>query len=88
MDRLWEALSQGGHDRTVRWLKDRYGVPWQIVPTVLGEMMKDSNRARAKRVAEVILKMVKIDTAVLKKPMTAAAVGNRDEPQSSLCAAA
>jgi predicted 3-demethylubiquinone-9 3-methyltransferase (glyoxalase superfamily) len=46
---------------------NRYGLFWQIVPTVLGDMMKDSNRARAKRVAEAMLKMVKLDIEGLKK---------------------
>ena len=67
IDRLWAALSQGGSIEQCGWLKDRYGVSWQIVPTVLGEMMKDSGRARARRVAEAMLKMVKIDIAALKK---------------------
>jgi predicted 3-demethylubiquinone-9 3-methyltransferase (glyoxalase superfamily) len=49
------------------WLKDRYGLFWQIAPTVLGDMMKDSDRARAKRVAEAMLKMVKLDIEGLKK---------------------
>jgi predicted 3-demethylubiquinone-9 3-methyltransferase (glyoxalase superfamily) len=49
------------------WLKDRYGVFWQIVPTVFGEMMKDPDRARAKRVAEAMLKMVKFDIQELKR---------------------
>ncbi len=67
IDRLWEALSKGGSIEQCGWLKDRYGVSWQIVPTVLGEMMKDPDRARAKRVAEAMLKMVKIDIAGLRK---------------------
>ena len=49
------------------WLKDRYGLFWQIAPTVLGEMVKDSDRARAKRVAEAMLKMIKLDIEGLKK---------------------
>jgi len=48
-------------------LQDRYGLSWQIVPKVLGEMMKDPDRARAKRVAEAMLKMVKFDIAGLQK---------------------
>jgi predicted 3-demethylubiquinone-9 3-methyltransferase (glyoxalase superfamily) len=48
-------------------LKDRYGVSWQIVPTVLGEMMKDKDRARAKRVMEAMLQMKKLDIAGLEK---------------------
>jgi predicted 3-demethylubiquinone-9 3-methyltransferase (glyoxalase superfamily) len=67
IDRLWATLSEGGKVEQCGWLKDRYGLCWQIVPTVLGEMMKDANRARAKRVAEAMLKMVKFDIDGLKK---------------------
>jgi predicted 3-demethylubiquinone-9 3-methyltransferase (glyoxalase superfamily) len=67
IDRLWAALSEGGKVERCGWLKDRYGLFWQIAPTVLGEMMKDSDRARAKRVAEAMLKMIKLDIEGLKK---------------------
>ena len=67
IDRLWAALSQGGKTEQCGWLRDRYGLCWQIVPTVLGEMMKDPDRARAKRVAEAMLKMTKLDIGVLKR---------------------
>src|ERR687895_234916 len=50
VDRYWNALSAGGTIEQCGWLKDRYGVSWQIVPTVLGEMIKDSDKQRAKRV--------------------------------------
>jgi predicted 3-demethylubiquinone-9 3-methyltransferase (glyoxalase superfamily) len=66
IDRLWDALSEGGSIEQCGWLKDRYGVSWQIVPTVLGEMMKDKDRTRARRVAEAMLKMVKLDIAGLQ----------------------
>lgn len=66
IDRLWDALSEGGQIEQCGWLKDRYGLCWQIVPTVLGEMMTDPDRARAKRVAEALLKMVKLDIAGLQ----------------------
>jgi predicted 3-demethylubiquinone-9 3-methyltransferase (glyoxalase superfamily) len=49
------------------WLKDRYGLSWQIAPAVLGKMMKDPDRVRAKRVAQAMLKMVKLDIAGLQK---------------------
>jgi hypothetical protein len=49
------------------WLKDRYGVSWQIVPTVLGEMMKDSDRDRARRVTRTMLQMKKFDIARLEE---------------------
>ena len=67
IDRLWDALSEGGTIEQCGWLKDRYGVSWQIVPRVLGEMMKDKDRARARRVAEAMLNMVKLDIAGLRK---------------------
>ena len=67
IDKFWAALSDGGKFEQRGWLKDRYGLFWQIAPTVLGDMMKDSDRARAKRVAEAMLKMVKLDIEGLKK---------------------
>ena len=67
VDRLWEALSTGGATERCGWLKDRYGVSWQIVPAALGEMMKDPDRSRAKRVMEAMLGMVKLDIAGLRK---------------------
>ena len=67
IDRIWAALSEGGKVERCGWLQDRYGLSWQIVPKVLGNMMKDPDRARAKRVAEAMLKMVKFDIAALQK---------------------
>jgi predicted 3-demethylubiquinone-9 3-methyltransferase (glyoxalase superfamily) len=66
IDRLWSALSAGGSVERCGWLKDRYGVSWQIVPSVLGRMMKDSDKAKARRVAQAMLKMVKLDIAQLQ----------------------
>src|SRR5258706_1011548 len=65
LDRYWNALLQGGSPEQCGWLKDRYGLSWQIVPTVLGEMMADPDLAQAKRARDAMLKMVKIDIAVL-----------------------
>ena len=67
IDRLWDALGAGGTIEQCGWLRDRYGVCWQILPKILGEMMKDPDRARAKRVAEAMLKMVKLDIAGLQQ---------------------
>jgi predicted 3-demethylubiquinone-9 3-methyltransferase (glyoxalase superfamily) len=61
IDRLWAAMSDVGKTEQCGWLQDRYGLFWQIVPAMLGEMMKDSDRARAKRVAEAMLTMTKLD---------------------------
>ncbi|MCC3243741.1 VOC family protein [Methylocystis sp. WRRC1] len=67
IDRLWSALSEGGKIEQCGWLKDRYGVSWQIVPTALGKMMKDPDRSRARRVAEAMLQMVKLDIDALER---------------------
>ena len=67
LDRYWNALlANGGTAEQCGWLKDRFGLSWQIVPTVLGEMMADTDRAKAKRAADAMLKMVKLDIAALK----------------------
>jgi predicted 3-demethylubiquinone-9 3-methyltransferase (glyoxalase superfamily) len=66
IDRLWDALSNGGSTEECGWLKDRYGVSWQIVPKALMEMMRDKDRTKVRRVAEAMMKMVKFDVAKLK----------------------
>ena len=66
VDRLWDALSDGGSIERCGWLKDRYGVSWQIVPTVLGQMLGDPDPAKAQRVMQAMLQMVKLDIAGLK----------------------
>lgn len=68
IDRCWNGLLEGGGKPVAcGWLTDRYGVRWQISPRRLGELMKDSDRARAKRVCEAMLKMVKFDIAELER---------------------
>jgi predicted 3-demethylubiquinone-9 3-methyltransferase (glyoxalase superfamily) len=67
IDRYWNALSQGGSTEQCGWLRDRYGVSWQIVPTMLGDMIADSDRKRAARTMQAMLGMVKLDIAGLKK---------------------
>lgn len=66
IDHYWTALSAGGAIEPCGWLRDRYGVSWQIVPARLGEMMKDTDRARARRVMEAMLAMKKLDIAALE----------------------
>lgn len=66
VDRYWDALLQGGSVEQCGWLKDRYGVSWQIVPVALGQMMVDEDRERAGRVAAAMMKMVKLDVAGLQ----------------------
>jgi len=67
VDRYWEALLQGGSTEACGWLKDRYGVSWQIIPSALMRMMADPDRVRAKRVTDAMLKMIKIDLATLQR---------------------
>jgi predicted 3-demethylubiquinone-9 3-methyltransferase (glyoxalase superfamily) len=71
VDRFWDALSAGGAIEQCGWLRDRYGVCWQIVPTALGEMMKDPDRGRARRVMEALLQMKKLDIARLERAYAA-----------------
>ena len=66
IDRYWAALLQGGSAEQCGWLKDRFGLSWQIVPTALGEMMMSPDRAKAKRASDAMMKMVKIDIAALR----------------------
>lgn len=65
IDRLWGALAEGGTVEQCGWVRDRYGLSWQIVPRALGDMMKDPDRARAARVAKAMLQMKKLDLAAL-----------------------
>jgi len=68
LDRYWKALLKGGgKEQACGWLMDRYGVRWQIVPTVLEEMMQGKDRRRTKKVADAMLQMIKLDIAALKK---------------------
>jgi predicted 3-demethylubiquinone-9 3-methyltransferase (glyoxalase superfamily) len=67
IDRLWDALSAGGAIEQCGWLRDRYGVSWQIVPATLAELMKDRDRDRARRVMEAMLGMKKFDIAALER---------------------
>jgi predicted 3-demethylubiquinone-9 3-methyltransferase (glyoxalase superfamily) len=65
LDRYWNALLEGGSAEQCGWLKDRYGVSWQIVPAVLGELMSDPDRARGQRASDAMMQMVKLDIAAL-----------------------
>lgn len=67
VDRLWGRLSEGGSTERCGWLRDRYGVSWQIVPTVLGEMLSDADPERARRVLQAMLQMIKLDIDALEK---------------------
>ena len=67
IDTLWDKLSEGGEKNVCGWLKDKYGVSWQIVPSGIVEMISDPDAARSDRVMQAVVKMKKLDIAVLKK---------------------
>jgi predicted 3-demethylubiquinone-9 3-methyltransferase (glyoxalase superfamily) len=67
IDELWEKLTDGGEEVECGWLKDKYGVSWQIVPSGIVEMISDRDPARSDRVMQAVVKMKKLDMAVLKK---------------------
>jgi predicted 3-demethylubiquinone-9 3-methyltransferase (glyoxalase superfamily) len=67
VDRYWEALSAGGEKSQCGWLTDKFGLSWQIVPSVLGEMLSDKDAAKANRVMQAMLQMTKLDINGLKQ---------------------
>jgi len=67
VDELWEKLTAGGQESQCGWLKDKYGLSWQINPRVLGEMLSDKDPEKAKRVMGAMLQMKKIDIKTLKQ---------------------
>ena len=68
IDEYWEKLtSGGGKEVQCGWLKDKYGLSWQIVPAALGQLMADKDPKKAKRVTQAMLRMVKLDIEALKK---------------------
>jgi predicted 3-demethylubiquinone-9 3-methyltransferase (glyoxalase superfamily) len=67
IDDLWERLTvRGGEPGRCGWLKDRYGLSWQIVPTVLGTLLGSSDRIRAQQATDAMMQMGKLDTAALQ----------------------
>ncbi|MCX6170891.1 MAG: VOC family protein [Ignavibacteriales bacterium] len=67
VDEYWEKLSNGGSEERCGWLKDKYGVSWQIVPSILIKMLGDPDPEKVKRVASVMLQMIKLDINILQK---------------------
>jgi predicted 3-demethylubiquinone-9 3-methyltransferase (glyoxalase superfamily) len=67
VDHFWDALGAGGEHGPCGWLKDKFGLSWQVNPTVLSEMLSDPDKKKANRVMEAMLKMKKIDIDKLKK---------------------
>jgi predicted 3-demethylubiquinone-9 3-methyltransferase (glyoxalase superfamily) len=67
VDELWEKLAEGGEKESCGWIRDKYGVSWQIVPTILEELLLDKDPAKAERVMQAMLRMTKLDIEVLKQ---------------------
>jgi predicted 3-demethylubiquinone-9 3-methyltransferase (glyoxalase superfamily) len=67
VDDLWEKLSAGGQPIQCGWLTDKYGLSWQIIPTILGKLMADKDPAKSGRVMKAMMQMIKIDIAVLQR---------------------
>jgi predicted 3-demethylubiquinone-9 3-methyltransferase (glyoxalase superfamily) len=67
IDEYWEKLSAGGEEQRCGWLKDRYGLSWQIVPSILYDLIQDSESEKSKRVSKAIYQMVKLDINTLKE---------------------
>ena len=67
VDELWEKLSAGGEKGPCGWLKDRFGVSWQIIPTALGQMLGDKDPQKSQRAMQAMLKMTKIDIVALRQ---------------------
>ena len=67
VDRYWSKLSAGGEEGPCGWLKDKFGLSWQVVPSIMDELMRDSDRARAGRVMKAMLQMKKLDIRALKQ---------------------
>lgn len=76
IDRLWDALSEGGQVEQCGWLRDRYGLCWQVVPEAMGGMMAHPDHERVRRVTEAMLQMVKFDIAGLESAFHGGAVAH------------
>lgn len=67
IDHYWDRLADGGEEGPCGWLKDKYGVSWQVTPAILNEMLSDENDEKAHRVMDAILQMKKLDLAAIQK---------------------
>ena len=67
IDYFWEKLSAGGEKQRCGWLKDKFGVSWQIVPPILGDLLNDEDDEKSQRVMQAMLQMEKLDISMLKQ---------------------
>jgi predicted 3-demethylubiquinone-9 3-methyltransferase (glyoxalase superfamily) len=73
VDHYWDKLGAGGKHQQCGWLSDKYGIPWQVVPTALPQLLQDADPGRATRVMQAMMQMTKIDIAGLREAAAAAA---------------
>jgi len=66
VDQYWNALGQGGVPVACGWIRDRFGLSWQVTPRILPQLLSDPDRAKSKRVMEAMVQMVKIDVAAIE----------------------
>jgi len=67
VDYYWDRLSEGGKKSQCGWLRDKFGLSWQVTPTILGKLLQDKDPARSQRVMQAMLRMTKIDIAALQR---------------------
>lgn len=67
VDHLWDKLCDGGEPEECGWLRDKYGLSWQIIPALLGELLQDPDAEKAGRVMQAMLRMTKIDVHLLRQ---------------------
>ncbi len=67
VDELWAKLSEGGEESRCGWLKDKFGLSWQIVPAILGKLLNSPNKEKSKRAMQAMMQMGKLDIAALQK---------------------
>jgi predicted 3-demethylubiquinone-9 3-methyltransferase (glyoxalase superfamily) len=67
VDRLWDKLSEGGQKSQCGWVQDKFGMWWQVIPSILGTLMSDPDKGKAGRVMKAMLQMTKMDIATLKR---------------------
>ena len=66
IDRYWEKLTAGGQTQQCGWLQDKFGLSWQVTPTILGELLQDPDKEKASRVMKAMMQMIKLDIQQLK----------------------
>jgi len=77
VDKLWNQLSEGGEEGPCGWLKDKYGLSWQVIPTALGELLGDRDPVKSQNVMKAMLQMSKIDIKALQRAYEQAPVGSK-----------